>query len=189
MVAPHADPVVCGSCAVVRWLRVLDLVVTQPSNRVVAGVLKKAEPLDNRSPHLCRSTRTVDAATLTAPLLPPIDQWGYVPFPVQRLTPHSLSRQARQILAGDFGAHRDVPVDADDTDPPKRPAPVPAERPAYSRAEAQRAWIRRHADLEDLSGINDQLDQLDRQVAELNRRTANLLGAETFGQQTAVDVT
>ena len=119
---PDDNPVLCGSCAVVRWLRVLNMVVTRPSPRKLARALKKAKPVTTRSPHLCRSTRTLDPATLTVPLLPPIDQWGYVPFPVQRLTPHSLSRRARDLLAGDLGAHRDLPVDTDDES--EAPAPV-----------------------------------------------------------------
>ncbi len=81
----QADPdsVLCGPCSVARWLRILNLVVIRPSNRDVAQALKRAEPGINGS-HLCRSTRGLHEATLPVPLLPPIDQWGYVPFPVQR---------------------------------------------------------------------------------------------------------
>jgi hypothetical protein len=74
MVAADPDPVMCGPCAVTRWLRLLDLVVTRISNRAIAPVLKKATPLTDRSPHLCRSTRPLDQATRGVPLLPPIDQ-------------------------------------------------------------------------------------------------------------------
>ena len=109
-----AATVLCGPCAVVRWLRILNLVATRPSNRDLAQALKKAKPVTSGSPHLCRSTRGSDDATLAVPLLPPIDQWGYLPFPVQRLTPHSLSRRVRDLLDGDLGAHRDLPVDTDD---------------------------------------------------------------------------
>jgi hypothetical protein len=42
MVAPADDPVLCGSCAVVRWLRVLDLVMTKPGHRHLARVVGKA---------------------------------------------------------------------------------------------------------------------------------------------------
>ena len=50
---------------------------------------------------------------MDVPLLPSIDQWGYVPFPLRRLTPHSLSRLIQQMLAGDFVAHRRIPIDDD----------------------------------------------------------------------------
>jgi hypothetical protein len=78
-----------------------------------------------------------------------------------RLTPHSLSRRVRVHLAGDLGTHRDLPVDAEDTDA-RAPTPVPVvERKVYSREDAQGAWARRRADLDDLAGVEDLLDQVD----------------------------
>jgi hypothetical protein len=177
-VAADPDPVLCGSCAVTRWLRLLDLVVTRISNRAIAPVLKKATPLTERSPHLCRSTRPLDQATLGVPLLPPIDQWGYVPFPVKRLTPHSLSRRVRDLLAGDLGAHRDLPVDTDEE--PETSALVPVvDRKVYSREDSQRAWAKRRADLDQLAGVDDLLSDVDARVMELDRRTAAILAGQT----------
>ncbi len=179
VIAPDSDPVLCGPCAITRWLRLLDLVVTHPSNRDTAQALKKAQPVTSGSPHLCRSTRALDPATLVVPLLPPIDQWGYVPFPVRRLTPHSLSTRARDLLAGDVGAHRDLPVDTDD-EPEQQPAPSPvATRVVYSRDDAQRAWERRRADLKDIAGVSDVLDEVDARAKELHQRTAAILAAQT----------
>ena len=37
------DPVVCGPCAITRWLRVLDVVMTKPSHRVLAKQIDDAE--------------------------------------------------------------------------------------------------------------------------------------------------
>jgi len=91
------DPVTCGPCAVTRWLRVLDR----------AG--QAAPPVTDHSPHPCRSTRSEAEATRSAPLLPPIDQWGYLPFP----------------LLGDLGAHRHLPVDPD-ADPEVAASATPA---------------------------------------------------------------
>ena len=79
LVAASADPSVCGPCAGTRSLRVLNLVVTQPSTRAVAAVLKKAERLTSRSLHLCRSVRPLDETTLAVPLLTPIDQCMNLP--------------------------------------------------------------------------------------------------------------
>ena len=113
------------------------------------------------------------------PLLPPIDQWGALPFPLQRLTPHSLSRRVRDLLAGDLGAHR-RPARRPQTPAPDTPAPVPVvERAVYSREDAQRAWARRRADLDDLAGVEDLLDQIDARAKELQQRTAAILAAET----------
>ena len=189
MVAPDPDPVLCASCAVVRWLRALDLVVTRPSRRDLSLALKKAKALTTGSPHLCRSTRRIDQVTTTMPLLPPIDQWGYVPFPVQRLTPHSLSRRVRDLLNGNLGAHRDLPVDTDEERETPVPVPPPTPRAVYSPEAARSAWVRRRADLEDLNEVSDQLHELDSQVAELNRRAAALLSAETRSHLTSADVT
>src|SRR5664279_268628 len=110
---PTGDAIMCGPCAVVRWLKILNLAVTHLSTRTIAGALKKTNPVDHRSPHVCHTRPVLGAATRGVPLLPPIDQWGYEPFPLQPLTPHSLSRRTRDLLAGDLGAHRDLPVDPD----------------------------------------------------------------------------
>jgi hypothetical protein len=167
---PADDGLLCGPCAVARWFRILNLVVTRPSNRDIAQALKKAKPGTTGSPHLCRSTRGLEDVTLAVPLLPPIDQWGYVPFPVQRLTPHSLSRRVRDLLSGDLGAHRDLPVDTDAEPQPPVPSPLPVPRAVYRPQDWQTAWTRRHADLQELTGVNDQLDEVDRRANELNRR-------------------
>jgi len=51
---------------------------------------------------------------------------GHVPFPLERLTPHSLSRRFRDFLAGDLGAHRTYPVDPNEDTEPEVPTSVPA---------------------------------------------------------------
>ena len=71
---PADDGLLCGPCAVGRWLRVL------------ARAVQAATPVTDHSPHQCRSIRSPAEATRSAPLLPPIDQWGYLPFPLQPLS-------------------------------------------------------------------------------------------------------
>jgi hypothetical protein len=109
------------------------------------------------------------------PLLPPIDQWGYVPFPVQRLTPHSMSRRVRDLLAGDLGAHRDLSADVDEPEPAAA-LPPPVARAVYSREDSKRAWARRRADL---AGVDDVLREIDARARELERRTASILVGQT----------
>ncbi len=49
----------------------------------------------------------------------------------------------------------------------------------YSRGDAQRAWERRRADLNDIAGIDDVLNQIDARAKELQQRTVAILAAET----------
>jgi hypothetical protein len=177
-IGADGDVVVCGSCAVTRWLKILDLAVTKPSTKTIARAMKKSPVVDHRSPHVCHSGPVLGETTKAVPLLPPIDQWGALPLPLQRLSPHSLSRRTRDLLAGDLGAHRDLPVDPDPepglTAPEKPPVTEPAVSTAYDAADAAAAWDRRRRDLQDLAGITDELTDVERRADELNRRAAEL---------------
>ena len=86
-----------------------------------------------------------------------------VPGATTRLTPHSLSRPVRDLLAGDLGAHRELPVDTNEE--PETSAPVAVvERKVHSREDSRRAWARRKADLNDLAGLDDLQDEVDAQA-------------------------
>jgi hypothetical protein len=176
---PADDAEVCGPCAVVRWLKILDLAVTKPSTKTIARAMKKSVAIDHRSAHVCRSGPVLGAATRGVPLLPPIDQWGALPLPLQRLSPHSLSRRARDLLSGDLGAHRELPVDPDpEPEVIKQSQPVvTTPLTAYGAAEAAAAIDRRRRELQDLAGIIDVLADVERRAGELNRRAAELLEA------------
>jgi hypothetical protein len=174
-VPPDDDPVICGCCAITRWLRVVDLAVTKINTGIVADAVGKAEAVTGQSPHLCRSIRELDAATAVVPLFPPIDQWGALPFPAQPLTVHSLSRRVRDILAGDLGTHRHLPVDQDEVEA-ETSVPVPVlHRAGYTLGDSRRAWDRHRADLAELGGVAEELTDIDRRADELNRRAAALL--------------
>ena len=168
----------CGSCTVTRWLKILDLAVTKPSTKTIARALKKAPAVDHRSAHVCRASPVLGEATRGVSLLPPIDQWGALPLPLQRLSPHSLSRRVRDLLAGNLGAHRDLPVDPDPE--PEVPAPeralviTPAPGNGYDAVNAAAALDRRRRELEHLAGITDVLTDVERRADELNRRAAEL---------------
>jgi hypothetical protein len=85
---PEEHTLLCGPCAITRWLRVLDLAVTKISTSAMKAAVGQANLLTAESPHLCRSNKKLNAATTTAPLFPPINQWGALPFPLEPLTPH-----------------------------------------------------------------------------------------------------
>ena len=57
-IRPADDGLLCGPCAVTRWVRALDMEVTAVSPRVLARSIRKAAPVTGRSSHLCRSTPT-----------------------------------------------------------------------------------------------------------------------------------
>ena len=98
--------------------------------------------------------------------------------PLQPLTPHSLSRRTRDLLAGDLGAHRDLPIDPHPAPEPTAqvsPPAVTTPRAAYGAADAAAAMERRRRELQDLAGITDVLTDVERRADELNRRAAELL--------------
>ena len=157
---------------------ILDLAVTKPSTKTIARALKRTKTVDHRSPHVCDTAPILDDSTKVVPLLPPIDQWGALPLPLQRLSPHSLSRRVRDLLAGDLGAHRDLPVDPDpepETTPPESRSVTSPPRAAYGAVDAAAAWDRRRRDLQDLAGIIDVLTDVERRADDLNRRAAELV--------------
>jgi len=140
--------------------------VTKPSTKTIARAMKKAAAVDHRSPHVCDIALRLDASTKVVPLLPPIDQWGALPLPLQRLSPHSLSRRVRDLLNGDLGAHRDLPVDPDPEPvvaaPETPPVITPAPSSGYNAGDAAAAWARRRRELEHLAGITDVLTDVER---------------------------
>lgn len=139
-IRPADDSVVCGPCAVVRWLRVLNLSATKYVTGVIANALDEAEVVTSESPHLCRSTRPLDPKTLPVAVLAPINQWGALPDRHSSLSPHGQSRRTRSLLVSDIGVHRDIPVSRDDE--PESEAIAPARYPppglVYDRAASQR---------------------------------------------------
>jgi len=70
------DDLICGPCALARWLHALDLTALYPSGAVVAAVIARAAPLTAQSPHLCEGTVAVMPTTRAVPVLPRTDQCG-----------------------------------------------------------------------------------------------------------------
>ncbi len=173
------DPVLCGPCAVARWLRV-HRVLADPrfGTRTVAELFDRANEPTDTSAHACRGATPSTDEWATIPLLPPIDQWGACPpFPMTRLSPHAVSRHTRDLLAGVVTAHRVLPVHpAAAQEEPARPGVVAA---PYTQRQWRTGWDRRRADLTDLAGVADELDAVDRRAAEINQRIDQLLTMAT----------
>ena len=97
------DDLLCGPCALARWVHALDLTVVYHDGRVIAAVIARAVPLKADSPHLCHSNNSITEVTRQVVLLPPIDQWGH---PVRSVLPRdpALERPLASL------AHGTVPV-------------------------------------------------------------------------------
>lgn len=173
--AMNDDPVLCGPCALTRWLRLLEYAETRFNTSIIGRALADTAPLAADSPHLCRSARPVRATIHTTPLLPAIDQWGVFDLPPQRLTPHSLSRIVRDALIGDFGVHRRIDIEPEPghADPTVPTAALAA--PRYTRDDWSAGLARRRRDMAGLARVADNLEDVDRRLDELNRHTAAIL--------------
>ncbi len=119
---PDEDPVLCGPCALVRWLRALHLALTSPATRTLAGAIDRAAAVDGASPHLCRSRRPIAQGIGAVPLLPPIDPRGHLAIDPRPLSPHSLSFLARGNTTGPGAVHRVDPRTPNEPQPPPPPA-------------------------------------------------------------------
>jgi hypothetical protein len=70
------------------------------------------------------------------------------------MTPHSLFRRVRDILSGDLGAHRHLPVDRDEAAKTENSTTIPVvERRVHGTEQAKLAWNRRRADLRSLDNV------------------------------------
>ncbi len=172
---PDQDPVVCGPCALVRWLRALHLALTSPATRTLAGAIDRAPAVDGASPHLCRSRRPLAQGIGDVPLLPPIDPRGHLSITPRPLTPHSVSHLARGNTTGPGAVHRVDPQTPDEPAPPPPATPMTPAATPYTAQDWEQAVARRRADQERLRGVDRTLDEADRRAAELNRRLLALL--------------
>ena len=165
------NSVLCGPCTLVRWRRVLD---TEVTHKRVKKLLKDAEEVTPDSNHSCQAPKPFDDRTLDAPLFPPINQWGQLPYPLEPLSPHSTSRLARQADTG-LAHHRvldaDEPAASAGADQEAiEPAPAVA-RPVYDWEAANQ---RKLDAVQQLAPLADALDDIEKRIAELVARTKDL---------------
>jgi hypothetical protein len=69
------DPVLCGPCAIARWLQAHEVIVTKIATPAVSKRLRNLEPLISTSPHACREPIALDDRSGGHPLLAPVNQW------------------------------------------------------------------------------------------------------------------
>ena len=94
-----ANDLLCGPCALARWVHALDLTIVYPDGRVIAALIARAMPVTAESPHLCQSNNKITEVTAQVTLLPPIDQWGH---PIRRVVKpiesRKLTRPSRTVV-------------------------------------------------------------------------------------------
>jgi len=171
-VVESADsPVLCGPCTLVRWRRVLD---TEVQHKSVKTLLKKAEEVTGASHHSCHAPKPIDTRTIDATLFPPINQWGHLPLPIRPLSPHSISRLARQADTG-LAHHKVLDVKevvATIAAGQAAVAPAPAVvRPVYDWTAANQ---RKKDAVRQLAPLADALDDIETRIADLIARTKDL---------------
>ena len=175
------DALICGPCALARWVRALDLTSVYPNTCVVAAVIARAPALTPGSPHLCEGTVTVTDATRSMPILPGTDQWGLLE-PRVRTAPGSTgpgsTAPGRTVLgktaSGKTASGKAASTSATALQPPTtfdRRAPRPAggdvalRRSNYSRADRERPVAQSDAVAHRLAGRTRQLLDHDRLTA------------------------
>lgn len=170
VVTAEGDAVTCPACALTRWLATHAVMTRYIATKPLADHLNRVEPVTATRAHACREPLT--GPVPAGPLLPPINQWGQVPFPQTWLSPHAVSRQTRDLLGGTVADHRHLVALAEPAGPPPTPVSAPEERVTVPPAVP---WAGRRADQEQLAGIGDTLDEVERRAAELDRRVSELL--------------
>jgi hypothetical protein len=76
--AASGDALICGPCALARWLHVLNLTAVYSDRCVIDSVIARGAPLSTHSPHRCDGTAAASDSTAQLLLLPPIDRWGLI---------------------------------------------------------------------------------------------------------------
>ena len=76
--AASGDGLICGPCALARWLHVLNLTAVYSDRCVIDSVIARGAPLSTNSPHLCDGTASASDSTAHLLFLPPIDRWGLI---------------------------------------------------------------------------------------------------------------
>jgi hypothetical protein len=93
------NDLLCGPCALARWVHALDLMLVCPDGPVVAAVIARAVPVTADSPHLCECNTSITGTTDRVALLAPIEYWGQ---PSRMVSPpplmHRPAERRRQFL-------------------------------------------------------------------------------------------
>jgi hypothetical protein len=79
--AADPDALLCGPCALSRWVHMLDMTVVYSDRAICAAVIARGAALSADSPHACDRPLEVNETTRRGTLFPPVDQWGLLSGP------------------------------------------------------------------------------------------------------------
>lgn len=167
--AAAADPQVCGPCACARWLKLLNLIADSVSHRRWRDALHAAAPVTPGSPHLCLARTAPSTAAGVLPLLPRIDQWGYLDLTPQPVGPRSLHRLTTRLLSDQPApVRRSLPPTPSEPGTPPPPgddlSPTPISAP-FGPAELAAGLERRRWQKDRTAEIAQLLDDLETRIA------------------------
>ncbi|WP_395725702.1 hypothetical protein [Nakamurella sp.] len=102
------DCLLCGPCALSRWLHALALAGMHSDGRVVASVIARAAPLGPHSPHVCEGATPASDGARGTLVFPVDDRWAVAPvthsgLPVPARPVHDVRSRAAH------GPHRTGP--------------------------------------------------------------------------------
>jgi hypothetical protein len=126
------DCLLCGPCALSRWLHALDLAGMHNDGRLVASVIARAAPLSAHSPHVCEGSRLASDLPSDTPVFPADDRWTVAPATRVSLPVPGRAMHDMRIRAG-HGSHRSGPgahPQHDVTTVDGTTAPASVDRPA-----------------------------------------------------------
>ena len=104
------DDMICGPCALARWLHALDMSVVYSSGRVSVAVIARSAPLTSHSPHLCQGIVAVTESTRQLPLLASVDQYGPLATTSSRFAPRPDRPVTPMMSSGSVLSHHQRPV-------------------------------------------------------------------------------
>jgi hypothetical protein len=126
------DDLICGPCALARWLHALDMTTVYPTGRVIAAVIARAAPLTADSPHLCQGTVTVTETTRSMSLLNALNAPVPAVNPASTPSlsrPHGAAPVATAVAAGKIPGQRTLTVRA--------PSRIGLSKSDYARADRE----------------------------------------------------
>lgn len=172
---PAADTRHCPACVWLRWRALLLRIRRHHTAAMLRQALGVNAVHDDPRPAGHRCTTPAAASTLDGPVLLPINQWGATPLPRRPPTPRALSGLAAAHWSG-FPPHHRADTEPVNDHHPGEPATDQAPTPAVTEYREpyelvhQRGLAARRQAIATLQSARADIDQVDRQVDELQDR-------------------